>query len=96
MRDKAEMGTARVHGMGMCYLAVPAVQVQTARRKPDDAVLAKTEEKEKMSCKYQTVCEEVYSDRAGAEMRKDCDPEHCEHWDNFFYGECLALESDGE
>ena len=90
------MGTARVHGMGMRYLAVPAVQVQTARRKPDDAVLAKTEEKEKMSCKYQEACKELYSGPAGEEMRSCCDPDHCEHWDNFFYGECLALESDGE
>lgn len=49
-----------------------------------------------MSCKYQETCKELYSGPAGEEMRSCCDPDHCEHWDNFFYGECLALESDGE
>ena len=47
-------------------------------------------------CKYRRLCEEIHDTKEDREKRKTCDPDHCETWDNMFYGECIALESDGQ
>ena len=43
-------------------------------------------------CKYQELCKELYPE--GEERRKSCDNDHCERYDNFYEGECMALEAD--